>query len=257
MDMEEKERFEASSCYCADGFIPYPFEKEKIYKFLYRYLKKAMEHKELLEYIKYLETAQAEEFFPQTSKTIQKEAKEREEKEGDQGLKMKEYIRFNYGSKISASEFMDELDDTVIDKVEEFLNNLDAYFAILDDMYEADAQTARTLINSIVETFTLFSYTVDTLATFPVIVKAFDDLANFLQTLAPQQLQNTEKKEQLIEILRGLGRDLEEWIINIFEKQNVSDIHYLDASFADNVLEFESLFHETAIELDDDDLEFF
>ena len=60
-----------------------------------------------------------------------------------------------------------------------------------------------------------------------------------------------------VEILIGLGKDLELWIKEIFIKRDAQDIHYFDASFANNCLELEIIFHKNELEESADDLEFF
>ena len=261
-DDETRKEFSVSSCYCADGFLPSPFEKDNLYKFLYRFLKRIAEHKELEEYVKHLESTQAMELFPETTKLMQAEELAKTEETQTQSeisteIKVREDIRFNQGYKMSAHELMEELDSTVVDKAEDFLTSLDDYSAVIYNMKDMDAKVAIHQIDSIVDTLSTFSYIIDTLSTFPVIVRAFSDLVNFLKSLSVEQLDDYEKKILLLEILTGLGNDLESWIINIFHDQLTDDIHYLDASFANNTLELEALFNNISIESDEDDLEFF
>ena len=257
---QTREKFSASSCYCADGFLPSPFEKDELYKFLYRFLKRIAEHKELEEYVKHLESAQAMELFPETTKLMQAEElaeSEEAKSETSNNIKIREDIRFNQGYKMSAHEFMQELDSTIIDKAEDFLANLEDYSVVLYNMQDMDSKVAIRQIDSIVDTLSTFAYIIDTLSTFPVVVRAFNDLVNFLKSLSVEQLDDYEKKLLLLEILTGLGHDLESWIVNIFHEQSTDDIHYLDASFANNTLELEALFNNASIESEEDDLEFF
>ena len=257
---QTREKFTTSSCYCADGFLPSPFEKDELYKYLYRFLKRIAERKELEEYVKHLESAQAMELFPETTKLMQAEALSETQElqsETSNNIKVREDIRFNHGYKMSAHELMEELDSTIVDKAEDFLTSLEDYSVVLYNMQDMDGKTAIAQIDSIVDTLSTFSYIIDTLSTFPVIVRAFNDLVNFLKSLSVEQLDDYEKKVLLLEILTGLGHDLESWIINIFHEQSTDDIHYLDASFANNTLELEALFNNVSIESDEDDLEFF
>lgn len=61
----------------------------------------------------------------------------------------------------------------------------------------------------------------------------------------------------IISMFRGVGVDLESWISTIFIHHSTEDIHYFDASFANNCFEIESLLQQKEIESSDDDLEFF
>ncbi len=59
-------------------------------------------------------------------------------------------------------------------------------------------------------------------------------------------------------MLVGIMQDLDLWAKTIFVEQETNDIHYLDASFANNILEIEVIFQNQELEHDDeDDLEFF
>jgi len=251
-DEETKKEFDAFDCFCTDGLLPTPFNTDKLYKFFYRFLKKLVERKELEAYIEYLEKERVSEFFPETSKLQKAEDEEKI------SLKVKKDIRYTHNEKISAGEFVAELDDTIMDKVEDFLETLEDYFSILYGMQKMDSKEIISHMDYIKDTLRTFAYGIDSLATFPVIVRTFTDLVNFLDLLTPQQLDDKEKIYMLLEILNGLGNDLREWIINIFHQQNTDDIHYFDASFANNVLELEALFHQVSIESEEElDFEFF
>ena len=83
------------------------------------------------------------------------------------------------------------------------------------------------------------------------------ELTSFLNSLSIEHFEDIAQKKLLIEVLLGLGKDLELWIKAIFIDQNTDNIHYFDASFANNSIEIDALFHKDEFEEDDDDLEFF
>ena len=70
--------------------------------------------------------------------------------------------------------------------------------------------------------------------------------------------EHSEQKRLLILNLIGLVKDLEQWITIVFIQKIADDVHYLDASFANNVVEIESIFTKRElVSNEEDDLEFF
>jgi len=286
---ETRVDFAISSCFCADGFLPTHFNKDNIYQYLYRFLKRTIEKKELDEYVKGLEIAHnelltAEKRFDNYLKNLKNieyidkekliaelssiknkvhdnlELEDNYIKETQTNTIAQEKlndIRFTQNSKMSASEFIATLDDTIIDKAEDFLGMLDEYAFTLDDFSHASAVQSLSDIASVTTILREFYYTVDTLTCFPVITRTFDGIINFLNSLSAAQLEDEEKKSTLVLILEGLGNDLEDWITHLFIDRTVDNIHYFDASFANNTLEMEAIFAENELESDEDDLEFF
>lgn len=166
-------------------------------------------------------------------------------------------IRFNQSHKITSIEFMSTLDPTIADKVENFVEQLDDYNALLYELEDMEGKESLPQIELINNILLDFYYSVDSMGAFPIIVRTFNQLIEFLKLLTIEQFDNQEKRLMLVKMLTGLGYDLEGWIKTIFEEQITNDIHYLDASFANNCLEIEALFCEEELESDEDDLEFF
>lgn len=166
-------------------------------------------------------------------------------------------IRFNQSHKITSIDFMSTLDPTIADKVENFVEQLDEYNALLYDLESMDGDESLKQIQLVNNILLDFYYSVDSMGAFPIIVRTFNQLIEFLNTISIIQLENKEKRLMLGKILQGLGIDLENWIKSIFEEQTTDDIHYFDASFANNCIEVEALFCEEELESDEDDLEFF
>ena len=277
---ETRENFVTSSCFCADGFVPTPFDKDNIYKYFYRFLKRIIEMQELNEYVNGLEIAynalltvenrfnnylkkldnvehiDKEKLIAELSSIKNKvhdnlELEDNYIKETQTHTIAQEKlndIRFTQNNKMSASEFIATLDDTIIDKVEDFLGMLDEYAFTLDDFSHANAVQSLSDIASVTTILREFYYTVDTLACFPVITRTFDGIINFLNSLSAAQLEEKEKKSTLVLILEGLGNDLEDWITHLFIDRTVDNIHYFDASFANNTLEMEAIFAENELE---------
>lgn len=166
-------------------------------------------------------------------------------------------IRFTQYEKISATEFLETLDSTIIDKVEVTTELSDNFVTTLYDFEEAqNSQDALALIahiqESIAEVFDLIS----SLIIFNVTARAFESLGHFLATLTAEMLDDTEKKALLASMLLAIANDFEKWVQVIFIDHSTMDIHYFDASFSSNILEIENVFLVVDDD-DDDDLEFF
>jgi len=92
--------------------------------------------------------------------------------------------------------------------------------------------------------FEKFNEIVQNIGLFNVIFRSFNIFVDFLRTLDDEILSDKEKRALLATLIHGLVDDLEQWILNVFLKQTTHDIHYLDASFAENCLEIENIFLE-------------
>lgn len=239
-------------CYCLDGLVPEPFNEEKIYRFLYRILKRLMVDKDLYAYIEDLENqlfgcVEIEDV--KVSKTTRKNTESlSKDREKD--------IRFSQTDKISASEFMSLLDDSIIDKVENIEMELENLIGILDKLERVDATTSVSMVQNdirpIIEDIFIL---VELMGYFGVTARAFGTLNNFLSTLSVDEFQNEANKSMFITMLLAIINDLEKWLEVIFVEQSTEDIHYLDASFSSNILEIEKVFVEE--DEDEGDLEFF
>jgi len=166
-------------------------------------------------------------------------------------------IRFNQAHKTTAIDFMESLDSMIFDKIEEFVEQLDQYNALLYGLEDIDTNDIHNQLAEINEILSIFYDSVNSLSAFPIIVRTFNQLMEFLNSLNNEQLEDRDKRVMLVKMLIGLGDDLENWIKTIFIEQTTDDIHYFDASFANNCIEIEALFCEEELESDEDDLEFF
>lgn len=170
---------------------------------------------------------------------------------------LKDDIRFSKEDKIDAITFIESLDDSVVDKVENFMSEIDRLTVAIYDFEESDINDKSNNINNIIEIFQMFTDIADVLATFPVAVRSFQAFTNFLRELDVSLDGDEAKKKLFVTVLLGTVQDIEEWIKSIFINSTAKDIHYFDASFANNCLEIEAMFTDSEIESDDDDLEFF
>lgn len=275
--------------YYIDGLLPKPVDTKKLFIMLYRVLKKIAERKELSEYVKNLEDEanQALEYQSYFELLIKKLKPLQENKEIQETISIiktlinkneviyddsvktiekmsissetKKDIRFTSSEKlVSAAELVEDLDDTIFDKIEDFEEILENLVITIDNFKDTKDESRMHYLNEVIEKLSIFVEIVDTIGFFPIISRSIANLITFLNSLTYDDISTHERGELLAQMLLGLEDDLKKWIDSIFLEQNAANVHYLDASFSNNVLEIESIF--TDMELDDDeddDLEFF
>ena len=174
-------------------------------------------------------------------------------------------LRYTVDEKISAQELAKELDPSIEDKIENFEEDVESLRISLYDLEEAKKEDARKSLLVIVELLENFDKTVENIGLFNVVSRSFNSLVSFLKDLDDEILLDMKKKILLITFMKGLVDDLEQWIVNVFLEHTTDDIHYFDASFAENCLEIEKVFLEPEEEQeeqeenedDDESLEFF
>ncbi len=199
---------------------------------------------------KFKNNTQVQEYVQETCSTIKTESiSMSSEREKD--------IRFTQHDKISAVEFLDTLDNTIIDKVEFMTEHSDNFITTLYDFEESkNGQEAFALITHIKESLAEIFDLISSLIIFNVTARAFENLSAFLSTISKEMLEDQEKKALLATMLLAVANDFEKWMQVIFIDQSTLDVHYFDASFSSNILEIENIFL-VVDEDDDDDLEFF
>ena len=174
-------------------------------------------------------------------------------------------LRYTAHEKVSAEELAQELDPSIEDKIENFDEDIESLRLSLYDFEEAKNNNARESLIVIIELLDNFNKTVENVGLFNVIFRSFNSFVSFLRNLDDEILFDLKKRILLATLIRGLVDDLEQWIVNVFLEHTTDDIHYFDASFAENCLEIEQIFlendnsenEEEDHEDDDDSLEFF
>ncbi|WP_456323910.1 response regulator [Hydrogenimonas sp.] len=197
----------------------------------------------------------------------QQEAKEVEKKQNPIEMLQHELeeakkldLRYTVDEKISARELADELDPSIEDKIENFEEDIELLRIGLYNLEEAKKEDARKSLLAIVELLERFDQTVENIGLFNVVSRSFGSLVRFLKDLDAEILFDLKKRLLLVTFMRGLVDDLEQWIVNVFLEHTTDDIHYFDASFAENCLEIEKIFlgQPEGEDTDDEDtLEFF
>ncbi len=160
-------------------------------------------------------------------------------------------IRYTQNDKIDAHTFIQTLDDSVIGKVEGFTHELDRLALLIYDIEDTDAAVTEVKIHEIIDVFNNFTDIIDTLVTFPVMVRALQSFTSMLGALDTDFGEEASKRKLFMTLLLGIVKDLKDWMTNIFIEKTTDDIHYFDALFANNLLEIEALFSASEIESDD------
>jgi len=170
-------------------------------------------------------------------------------------------IRYTIHEQVTADELLSELDPTIWDKIENFDEDLEIFRIKLYNLEDAKTiEEIKINMNYIIESLEDFIEIVDKIGFFSIICRSFSSLITFLQNLDLNMLQDTEKRILLAMSLRALADDLDKWIIHLFFENSATDIHYFDASFAENIIEIEKIIlgvDDDGLNDDDGDLEFF
>lgn len=167
-------------------------------------------------------------------------------------------IRYSKEERYGSAVLFEMVDSSIVDKIDQFTEDLDEFLILLYKIEESSPESSRALMQRGVSIIHRFYALIDLLIVFPVIASTFKNLANFLEELSIEFYENEERKHLLTQHLIGLILDLEHWIDIIFIKRIADDVHYFDASFANNVLEIEWIANQKNIIIhDDNDLEFF
>ena len=265
-----------------DAILPKPFQFKTITPLLSRVVKKISDQKDLEIYLKQLEQFSIDSVNTKLnvntlvqkieySECLDKDSiikdldnikKHTNDKVQSSGQKLSSLqtddIRFSTANeKMSASQLIEILDDTIMDKVEILIENIDGFVEVLYIIEKENASEALANIEKLKATINELSDILDSIGLFDILLRACNSISHFLGTITEVQLEDESKKSLLTTMLLGLIKDMEDWIKIVFIEQNVDNIYYFDASFSNNCLEIVAIFNEQEIQSDEDDLEFF
>ena len=270
-----------------DGLLTKPVNNTKLYTLLYRILKNITEKIELKHYVSDLEdeSNQALEYMHHfeliikklnplinhkevaevtsiikvligKSETIQEEVETQIQK-----IKIsddvKKNIRYTHDTVVSAQELCEDLDDSIFDKIDEFNAIIEDWIILVDKFSLTKDESSMNYLNDLIEKISLLSEIVLNIGLFPIISNSLINLINFLREITYDDIFTHERDKFLVEMFLGLEDDLGKWVTLVFIERNAPNVHYLDASIANNVLEIEAIFKNQTLENDEDDLEFF
>jgi len=270
-----------------DGLLTKPVDNKKLFTLLYRILKNITEKKELLQYIVDLENEsnhalESKHHFELIIQKLQPLINHKEVQEVTSIMKVlidksevtheqtnaqiekiqisttvKKNIRYTSDIVVSAQELLEDLDDSIIDKMEEFDDILENLVISIDKFSETKNLSTMTYLHNTISNIHLLSELIIDIGLFPIISNSLDNLINFLTNVSYDEIFSDNKNKLLTQMILGLEDDLSKWSQKIFTERDAPNVHYLDASIANNVLEIESIFKNNDLESDEDDLEFF
>ena len=167
-------------------------------------------------------------------------------------------IRYSITEYVTAVDFINELDPTTYDKIEIFFETIDLLFITLYE-FEDPLNNTKKLIDEVIQSLKKFNLILTNMGIFDVVANSFALLIDFMKNLKHEIFDYIEKRILFSNVLQSVLGDIEKWINVVFMDKNTDNIHYFDASFADNCLTIENLFIEVenTFEDSDDDLEFF
>ena len=169
-------------------------------------------------------------------------------------------IRYSVVDKISAEEFVSEIDEGTFSELDDFREDLDNFNMLLNDMSLCEPSHFYGYLDQVAAFYHRLFQTINAFVVFGAIENTFKEFANFIENIQREQIEDIEKQNILIDALFALSDDLSKWIDIVFYERNTDNIHYFDASFANTCLEIESMFHNQEAEAAEDDeelLEFF
>ncbi len=169
-------------------------------------------------------------------------------------------IRYTVVDKISAVDFVAEIDEGTFSELDDFRDDLDNFNLLLNDMSLCEPSHFHGYLEQVADFYHRLFKTISAFVVFPAVENTFKEFASFISGITREQLEDLDKQNMLIDALFALSDDLSKWITIIFYEKDTDNIHYFDASFANTCLEIEAMFNEQEAEAAEDDeelLEFF
>jgi CheY-like chemotaxis protein len=169
-------------------------------------------------------------------------------------------IRYTVVDKISAVDFVSEIDEGTFADLDDFRDDLDNFNLLLNDMSLCEPSHFYGYLDQVAEFYHRLFKTISAFVVFPAVENTFKEFANFISGITREQLEDLDKQNMLVDALFALSDDLSKWINIVFYEKDTDNIHYFDASFANTCLEIEAMFNEEEAQAAEDDeelLEFF
>jgi len=165
-------------------------------------------------------------------------------------------LRRTHSYKISASNYITTLMDTIDDELAE-LNELE--LDIQSELYELEYSQKFTTLETIANILQLYANQLVRLIEFSDLADAVESTSLYLKELSQEHI---DSNGYMIKVaIQSILDDLTNWKEHVFITQTTEDIHYLDSSLYNTILELKNTFEQpdTSPQLNEkeDDLEFF
>jgi DNA-binding response OmpR family regulator len=155
---------------------------------------------------------------------------------------------------VSAKEFilfLEENSDISVAYLLDYMQELDQGFESVTNNFIANGIN-EDVINSLVEILYSYEDQLNRLIRFEVLAQAFGNLAQAIESA-----DNSLISSKTFDLLSYINDDLAKFVKNVFEEQDVSNIHYLDDSLITSMEQIVVNLSPVDDDDDDDDLELF
>ncbi len=167
----------------------------------------------------------------------------------------KELLRKSYVNKVSAREFLNELDEDDAQTIEELID-LEKEWISIEELFESNEAIDNSNLHSLAVILRAYSSAIGTFYTFVGLSHALLSLSNIVNNV-DVNLLDEKKVKKIFLFLNSLRSDLANWKINIFDDAITNDIHYLDSSLLSSCMNIESILSDTEIKDEESELELF
>jgi len=140
----------------------------------------------------------------------------------------------NHNNVISAKEFIEELDSSVLEDFEE-LNHI--HRELENAIIGFDTEQSVEKLNDIAKLFGEIASVLNFMLEFADFSNAIRSFATFLDGLKDDEIVKTSNIMK--KFIPTIYDDLESWRKHLFELQDANDIHYLDSSLFSSILQFQ------------------
>lgn len=180
------------------------------------------------------------------------------EKEAQKIIKKSEFIenenllRRTHIYKITAPDYISTLLDTIEDDLSE-LNELE--LDMQSELYEFEYSQKSQTLEKISSMFKAYAKTLIRLIEFSDLADGVEATASYIETIEQEKI---DKNAHLIKmVLQSILDDLNKWRENVFITQATDDIHYLDSSLYNTILELKKLLENEEDSDEEDTIDFF
>ncbi|MBB5020797.1 response regulator transcription factor [Desulfurispira natronophila] len=141
-------------------------------------------------------------------------------------------LRRSHLSKTSATEYVDSLDDAIVDQMEE-LSDVD--FELEEHLIHLSKAPSQEMLDSIAQDVSSYARAIRQLVDFNDLAFALEQLYEIVSALDIGSI----KLDKFIVLMESVRQDLRDWRTMVFVTREAQDIHYLDSSLFSSCLQFQ------------------
>jgi CheY-like chemotaxis protein len=166
-----------------------------------------------------------------------------------------EVLRRSHTVKTTAYDYIQELDDDILQELQELHELDDEFESALADLKE---NGDLSILDTVATKLDAYAHEISLLFQFDDLAYAIRSLSSLLKSLDKQKIDR-KTFNRLHTLLNGIQGDLASWRTTLFLEQNALDIHYLDSSLFSACLQIELALSDEikGIETTEEDFELF